>query len=140
MIILDTNVISEPMQRAPDRAVVAWLNGQIDSALFTTSSTVMELRFGLERLPESKRKTNLWAVLDFTLSRLIGSRILPFDTAAAIEAARIAALAEAGGTPIGQADGQIAAVAKAHGFAIATRDTLPFQHAGLTVINPWEAT
>ena len=103
MIVLDTNVISEPMQRAPDRAVVAWLNGQIDSALFTTSITVMELRFGLERLPEGKRKTNLWAVLDFTLSRLIGSRILPFDTAAAIEAARIAALAEAGGTPIGQA-------------------------------------
>ena len=140
MIILDTNVISEPMQRAPDRAVVAWLNGQIDSALFTTSITVMELRFGLERLPEGKRKTNLWAVLDFTLSRLIGSRILPFDTAAAIEAARIAALAEAGGTPIGQADTQIAAIAKAHGFAIATRDTAPFQHAGLTVINPWEAT
>ena len=140
MIILDTHVISEPMQRAPDRAVVAWLNGQIDSALFTTSITVMELRFGLERLPEGKRKTNLWAVLDFTLSRLIGSRILPFDTAAAIEAARIAALAEAGGTPIGQADGQIAAIAKAHGFAIATRDTAPFQHAGLTVINPWEAT
>ena len=140
MIVLDTNVISEPMQRAPDRAVVAWLNGQIDSALFTTSITVMELRFGLERLPEGKRKTNLWAVLDFTLSRLIGSRILPFDTAAAIEAARIAALAEAGGTPIGQADGQIAAIAKAHGFAIATRDTAPFQDAGLTVINPWEAT
>ena len=140
MIILDTNVISEPMQRAPDQDVVAWLNGQIDSALFTTSITVVELRFGLERLPEGKRKTNLWAVLDFTLSRLIGSRILPFDTAAAIEAARIAALAEAGGTPIGQADGQIAAVAKAHGFAIATRDTTPFQHAGLTVINPWEAT
>lgn len=140
MIILDTNVISEPMQCAPDRAVVAWLNEQIDSALFTTSITVMELRFGLERLPEGKRKTNLWAVLDFTLSRLIGSRILPFDTAAAIEAARIAALAEAGGTPIGQADGQIAAIASAHGFAVATRDTVPFQQAGLTVINPWEAT
>ena len=58
---------------------------------------------------------------------------------AAIEAARIAALAEAGGTSIGQADGQIAAIANAHGFAVATRDTTPFQHAGLTVINPWEA-
>ena len=139
MIVLDTNVISEPMQRAPDRAVVAWLNGQIDSALFTTSITVMELRFGLERLPEGKRKTNLWAVLDFTLSRLIGSRILPFDTAAAIEAARIAALAEASGASIGQADGQIAAIALTHNYAVATRDTAPFKHAGLTVINPWEA-
>ncbi|TVP77046.1 type II toxin-antitoxin system VapC family toxin [Thioalkalivibrio sp.] len=139
MIVLDTNVISEPIRRAPDGAVVEWLNGQKDTALFTTSITVMELRFGLARLPEGKRKADLWAVLDFTLSRLVGPRILPFDTAAAIEAARIAALAEAAGTPMGQADGQIAAIARTHGFAVATRDADPFQRAGLTVINPWKA-
>ena len=137
MIVLDTNIISEPMRRAPDSGVVDWLNGQKDTALFTTSITVMELRFGLARLPEGKRKGDLWAVLDFTLSRLIGPRILPFDTAAAIEAAEIAALAEAAGAPIGQADGQIAAIAKVHGFAVATRVTHPFQRAGLRVINPW---
>lgn len=138
MIVLDTNVISEPMRRVPDDAVVGWLNGQKDTALFTTSVTVMELRFGVARLPEGKRKADLWEVLDFTLSRLIGPRILPFDTAAAIEAAQIAALAEADGAPIGPADGQIAAIARTHGFAVATRDTAPFQRAGLTVINPWE--
>jgi predicted nucleic acid-binding protein len=98
----------------------------------------MELRFGLERLPEGRRKADLWAVLDFTLSRLIGPRVLPFDLAAAAEAARIAAMAEAEGTPIGQADAQIAAIARSHGFAIATRDVAPFRRAGLTVINPWE--
>ena len=138
MIVLDTNVISEPMRADPDGAVLNWLNEQVDRALFTTSVTVLELRFGVERLPEGKRKTNLWDVLDFTLSRLIGQRILPFDTAAAIECARIAALAEANGTPIGQADAQIAAIARTHKFAIATRDAAPFQQAGLTVINPWE--
>lgn len=138
MIVLDTIVISEPMRGAPDGTVVTWLNEQVESALFTTSVTVMELRFGLARLPEGKRKTDLHAALDFTLSRLIGRRILPFDTAAAIEAAEIAALAEAAGTPIGQADSQIAAIAKSHGFSIATRDTAPFQQAGLTIINPWE--
>ncbi len=138
MIVLDTNVISEPMRAEPDGAVLNWLNEQVDRALFTTSVTVLELRFGVEKLPEGKRKTNLWDVLDFTLSRLIGQRILPFDTAAAIECARIAALAEANGTPIGQADAQIAAIARTHKFAIATRDAAPFQQAGLTVINPWE--
>ena len=138
MIVLDTNVISEPMRGEPDGAVLNWLNGQVDRALFTTSVTVLELRFGVEKLPEGKRKTNLWDVLDFTLSRLIGPRILPFDTAAAIECARIAALAETGGSPIGQADAQIAAIARTHKFAIATRDTAPFQQAGLSVINPWE--
>lgn len=137
MIVLDTKVISEPMRSRPDAAVVAWLNGQSDTALFTTSVTVMELRVGLERLPEGKRKADLWEVLDFTLSRLVGPRILPFDVPAATEAARIAAAAEAAGTPIGQADAQIAAVARSHGFAIATRDTAPFQTAGLAVVNPW---
>jgi len=138
VIVLDTNVISEPMRRAPDAAVVDWLNRQTDTALFTTSITVVELRFGVVRLPDGKRKADLWAVLDFTLSRLVGPRILPFDVAAAIEAARISAAAAAEATPIGQADAQIAAITRTHGFAIATRDTAPFQRAGLTVINPWE--
>ena len=137
MIVLDTNVISEPMRSGPDAAVVRWLNAQTGAALFTTSVTVMELRFGLERLPDGKRKDRLWEVLDFTLSRLVGPRILPFDAAAATEATRIAAEAEASGTPIGEADAQIAAITRANGFAIASRDTAPFQSAGLTVINPW---
>lgn len=139
MIVLDTNVISEPMRSQPAEAVLAWFSGQSDTGLFTTSMTVMELRFGLERLPEGKRKSDLWEVLDFTLSRLVGPRILPFDAPAAAEAARIAASAERDGAPIGQADAQIAAIARIHGFAIATRDTAPFERAGLTVINPWEA-
>jgi len=138
VIVLDTNVMSEPMRSRPEPAAVAWLNGQSDTALFTTSVTVMELRCGLERLPEGKRKTDLWEVLDFTLSRLVGPRILPFDVAAATEAARISAVAEAAGTSIAQADAQIAAIARSHGFAIATRDTAPFQTAGLVVINPCE--
>ena len=137
MIILDTNVISEPMRSRPEPGVVAWLNAQVDTALFTTSITLMELRFGVERLPEGKRKADLWAVLDFTLSRLVGPRVLSFDASAANLAASIAAEAKRSGTPIGQADAQIAAIASAHGFAIATRDIAPFERAGLTVINPW---
>ena len=139
MIMLDTNVISEPMRNLPDEAVVAWLNGQAATALYTTSINVMELRFGPERLPDGRRKRELWEVLDFTLSRLVGSRVLVFDALGAAEAARITASAERAGAPIGQADAQIAATARIHDFAIATRDTAPFERAGLTVINPWES-
>lgn len=137
MIILDTNVISEPIRPEPDTQVVNWLNRQHDGALCTTTVNVMELRFGLERLPDGKRKADLRTALDFTLSRLVGSRILPFDLAAADEAARIAALTEATGRKTGVADGQIAAIAIIRGFAIATRDTGPFQVAGVAVIDPW---
>jgi predicted nucleic acid-binding protein len=126
------------MRSEPDVNVVRWLNEQTATALFTTSVTVMELRLGLEPLPDGKRKTGLWEALDFTLLRLVGPRILPFDAAAATEAARISAEAEASGTTITEADAQIAAITRVHGFAIATRDTAPFQAAGLAVINPWD--
>lgn len=138
MIILDTNVISEPMKPEPNTKVVEWLNGQHNMALFTTTVNVMELRFGLERLPDGKRKADLWKALEFTLSLLVGSRILPFDRSAADEAARIAATTEAAGKKVGVADGQIAAVAKTRGFSVATRDVEPFKGAGVEVINPWD--
>jgi len=71
--------------------------------LYTTTITIMELHAGLETLPDGKRKTRLWAALDFTLSTLIGVRILPFDLPAAREAARIAAATEtAGRKPVWQ--------------------------------------
>jgi predicted nucleic acid-binding protein len=125
------------MRAAPDPAVIAWLNRQVNAALFTTSINVMELRYGVERLPEGRRKADLWDVLEFSLSRLVGPRVLAFDTAAAAMAARIAAEAERAGAPLGQPDAQIAAIASAYGYPIATRDLAPFQMAGLTVINPW---
>ena len=140
MIVLDTNVISEPMRTRPNAAVIEWLNEQPNAGLFTTSVTVMELRFGIDRLPEGKRKADLWEMLDFTLSRLVGPRILPFDVPAAIEAAHITTMAEAAGTPIGQADAQIAGITRTQGFAIASRDQAPFQIAGITLINPWPFT
>ena len=78
----------------------------------------MELNFGLERLPEGKRKADLRAVLDFTLSRLFGPRMLLLDAAAATLAARLAAKAETAGTPIGQADAQIAAIVASHYYSL----------------------
>ena len=137
MIILDTNVISEPMRKKPDPNVINWLNQQTAHGLFVTTINIAELRFGIERLPEGKRKAALWAALEFTMSQLFATRILTFDLAAAEESARIAARAEATGKPIGLADGQIAAIARVHGFIIATRDTTPFENAGVEVINPW---
>ncbi len=138
MIVLDTNVLSEPMRSAPAKTVIAWLNRQQGPTLFTTAVNIMELHAGLETLPDGKRKTKLWAALDFTLSTLIGARILPLDPPAAREAARIAAAAERAGRKPSMADGLIAAIAKIRGYAVATRDVDPFRAAGVTVINPWD--
>jgi len=139
MIILDTNVISEPMRPTPRDTVIAWLNGQQSQTMFTTTINIMELYAGLEKLHDGKRKTRLWAALDFTLSTLIGVRILPLDLPAAKEAVRIAVATEAAGLKTSVADGLIAAIAKTRGYAVATRDVDPFQDAGVTTINPWDS-
>ena len=68
---------------------------------------------------------------------LLGPRLLSFDSAAADAYALIRARAKAVGKVIAAVDGYIAATAAAHGFAVATRDTGPFEAADLPVINPW---
>jgi predicted nucleic acid-binding protein len=70
---------------------------------------------------------------------LLADRILPFDAAASQTYADILSAARAQGKAISNADGYIAATAKRHGFIVATRDTNPFEAAGITVINPWTA-
>lgn len=139
MIVVDTNVVSEAMKTKPEAAVIAWLNGQRSRSLYSTAINVSELRFGIERLPEGTRKAALWSIYEFTVGRLFGPRILSFDPAAAEEAARISARTEAAGRTLGIADSQIAAIARVHGFAVATRDVQPFSHAGIEVLDPWAA-
>jgi len=138
MIVVDTNVVSEMMKQEPNPAVAQWLNAQNTQWLYLTTISLMELRYGIERLDDGKRKTALWEILDFTVSRLFGSRILHFDQAAAEEAARIAAATEAVGKKTGVADCQIAAIVKTKGFAVASNDTKPFIAAGVDLINPWD--
>jgi predicted nucleic acid-binding protein len=138
VIILDTNVVSEPMKPDGDRGVQAWLDEQIAETLYVTSISVSELLLGIELLPDGKRKEGLAVALSDLLVTLFGDRVLSFDLqAAAIYAARISK-ARAAGRAISMADGQIAAIAAVHGFTVATRDTAPFVAAGVPVVNPWE--
>jgi len=138
MIVLDTNVVSEMMRQEPNPAVAHWLNAQNTQWLYLTTINIMELRYGIERLDDGKRKTALRDILDFTMGKLFGPRILHFDQAAAEEAARIAAATEAIGKKTGVADGQIAAIARTKRFAVASNDTKPFIAAGVDLINPWD--
>ncbi len=136
MILLDTNVVSEAMKPEPHPSVRDWLDAQAAETLFLPSVTIAELMFGIGALPKGKRKDNLAAVLDGVLE-LFDGRILPFDTEAARRYADLAVNARAGGNGFPTPDGYIAAIAAAHGFAVASRDTGAFTAAGLNVIDPW---
>lgn len=137
MIVLDTNVVSEAMKPEPHAAVRAWLNEQAAETLYLSSVTLAELLFGIRALPAGKRRNMLGKALDGLLE-LFPDRVLPFDSEAARHYAELAVTARNGGRGFPTPDGYIAAIAAAKGFIVATRDTSPFEAAGLKVINPWE--
>ncbi|MBK6999755.1 MAG: PIN domain-containing protein [Rhodoferax sp.] len=97
--------------------------------------SLAELRFGIAALPEGKRRDALHASLAQRVLPLFAGRILTFDDPASQSYATLRARARAAGQAIAAADGYIAAIAAAHGLAVATRDTSPFEAAGLSVIN-----
>jgi toxin FitB len=138
VIILDTNVVSEPMRPNSDRRVEAWLDEQVAETLYITSISLSELLLGVELLPDGKRKDGLGAALRHLLETLFGERVLPFEIQAAIAYAARISKARAAGEAISTADGQIAAIAAVHGFTVATRDSSPFVAAGVSVVNPWD--
>ncbi len=138
MIVLDTNVISEPLRASGAPAVRAWLNSQVPDSLYTTAINLAELLAGVAALPVGKRRRELDAHLRATLSRLFGRRVLTFDMAAAESYAAIVDEARGKGLSVPHDDGLIAAIARAHGFAVATRNVAHFAGAGVDLINPWD--
>ena len=139
MILLDTNVVSEPLRPAPDTRVVEWIDAQSLETLFLSAITVAELRAGVALLPAGKRRAGLRESLETRVLPLFAGRVLPFDLGCTQAYAAMMAKARASGFAIGSADGYIAAIAAANGLAVASRDTGPFEAAGAAVINPWQA-
>ncbi|KWN07918.1 plasmid stability protein StbB [Burkholderia territorii] len=137
MILVDTNVISEPLRREPSGAVIEWLDAQIVETLFLSAISLAEMRFGVAALPEGRRRDWLEQSIEQRVLPLFRGRILPFDDAASKAYASLRAKARAAGHALAPADGFIAATAAANGLIVATRDVAPFEAAGLRVIDPW---
>jgi predicted nucleic acid-binding protein len=137
MILIDTNVISEPLRAAPEVRVIEWLDAQAVEILYLSAITVAELRFGVAALPNGKRRQSLHENLEKRVLPLFSGRVLPFDLSASQTYAELMARARSAGVTLGKADGYIAATAAANGMIVATRDAAPFEAAGLSVINPW---
>lgn len=137
MIILDTNVASELMRPAPAQAVVAWVTAR-GPALATTSITMAEIRYGIQRLPAGRRKDQLASVAN-EIFETFADQVLPFDRRAAVEYAAVVSARDRAGSPIGGFDAQIAAICRAHNAALATRNVKDFQGIGLDLLDPWES-
>jgi predicted nucleic acid-binding protein len=137
MLLIDTNVIFELMRATPAPSVLNWFSTQDPSTLYLSAVTEAELRTGIAILPAGQRREGLRAALDTTIAEDFEGRILPFDADAAKTYAEIASGRRSAGRPIADADCQIAAIARATGMPVATRNTRDFEGCGIDVINPW---
>jgi predicted nucleic acid-binding protein len=139
MILLDTNVISEPLRRGPEVHVIEWIDAQPLETLYLSAITVAELRAGVAMLPSGRRRKSLHESLEKQIIPLFAGRVRPFDLGCTQAYSELMAKARKAGLAIAMADGYIAAVAATNGFTVATRDSSPFEAADVDVINPWEA-
>ena len=143
MILLDTNVVSEPLRPRPAASVVAWLDAHFDTCAIS-AITILELEIGVQSLPTGRRRERLHGAVSLAIERF-GPRILPFDETAARAAASLFALARSGGSPLHQisiklADLQIAGIAAANECSFATRNVGDFHGLGIDLIDPWSAS
>jgi toxin FitB len=136
MIILDTNVLSELMLRAPDGRVLSWLDRQPRSSIWTTSVTVFEIRFGLESMPIGTRRTALIQDFEKTLHSM-DRRIAPFDIEAAERASTLMASRKLQGRPREDRDTMIAGIVLARHATLATRNVSHFDDLSAPLVNPW---
>ncbi len=137
MIVLDTNVLSEPLRPTPSAKVLAWMRSQPSTVLFTTTITEAEFLYGIALLPRGKRRDSLELIVGRIFAIHLAGRILPFDSAAARDYADIAAAQHRAGRSMSEPDARIAAIAKSRGAELATRNVADFAGCELEVINPW---
>jgi toxin FitB len=138
VIIIDTNVLSEIMRPEPESAVISWLGSHDGRDLYTTSISVAEILFGLERLPTGRRRQQL-AGAARDIFEAFDEHVLPFDVPAASQYATIAHAREGAGAPISGFDAQIAAICRTHRATLATRNVKDFEATGVELVNPWSA-
>ena len=139
MIILDTNVISELTRPVPDPGVITWLDSLPAEETAITAITAAELRYGVRRMPDGRRKTGLSEAVNTLLTIDFRDRVEPFDVLAADQYADVVTAREHAGQPISTSDAQIAAICRVLNATLATRNTSDFTGVGVNLIDPWKA-
>jgi predicted nucleic acid-binding protein len=137
MLVLDTNVISELMKAEPHPRVIAWLDSQPSISVWTTSVSVFEISFGLNSLPDGKRKSVLQDAFEAMLADDLEYHVLDFDRPAAIRAGEISAKLHGLSRPVEVRDVQIAGIVSVRQAILATRNLKHFQDTNISLVNPW---
>ncbi len=135
--ILDTNVVSELVTHEPDHNVVDWIDSIDSESVFLSVITIGEIKKGIEKIPDSKRKKTLASWIEEGLLVRFRGRILPLDIPVLLTWGRLVASLEKEGKPLPAIDSLLAATAAQTGFTLVTRNTGDFESAGISILDPW---
>ncbi len=138
-ILLDTNVLSELMRTQPEQVVMDWFLKRIGDVFYVSAITQAEIMLGIALLPAGKRRNALTTSADGMFSQDFFGRCLSFEASCAAHYATIVSGRRQSGLAISTEDAQIAAIALAHGYPLATRNTKDFLRInGLNLYDPWQ--
>ena len=135
--LIDTCVISEVVKPYPNKLLLNWIKDTPSERLFISVLTIGEIRKGISKLPNSKKKAKLSEWLN-TLIEDYQDRILPIDLTVSENWGEMQGLAERKGLPISSIDGLIAAIARTHNLVMVTRNEIDFQACNVPLFNPWK--
>jgi predicted nucleic acid-binding protein len=135
--LIDTNCISELVKSKPNKNVVQWFTDQNELDLYLSVITFGELRKGVEKLPDSKRKRKLNHWINEDLLHRFKNRTLDITLVEVNKWGEVLAKAEKIGRMLPAIDALIAATALAHNLAVVTRNTKDMEASGVELINPW---
>ena len=137
MIILDTNILSELMKAIPEPTVVTWLDQQVVTQLFITTISIAEISYGINVLPDGKRRDALENSFQHAIDKAFKHRILSFNDTAAHAYGLLMSKRKNTGRPLSILDGQIATITLTHSATLATRNTRDFTDCDIELVNPF---
>lgn len=134
--LLDTNIVSELRRPRPEPKVQAFVTAQPEDSLFISTVSFAELRFGIERLSEAARRTELNEWLE-VLRSMFDQRVLPITEDVMLRWRIILEDGRKRRHTYAQPDLIIAATAYHHRLVLVTRNISDFAQAGIETHNPW---
>jgi tRNA(fMet)-specific endonuclease VapC len=136
--LLDTCAISELVAKQPNQKVVEWIDSIEEARLYLSVITIGEIRKGIEKLPDSRRRTVLEEWLNDQLLVRFTGRIVPIDIGVMLRWGQLTGALEVMGKTMPAIDSLIAAIALYGNFSLVTRNEDDFKYAGIPIVNPWK--
>lgn len=135
--LLDTCVVFELIRKKPNQGVVDWLADKEEFSLFLSALTIGEIKKGISKLPNSKKKEDLGRWL-FQLQKRFDNRIIPIDSDISLKWGQVQGELEQSGKAMPSIDALIASTALVHNLIIVTRIAKDIKQSKVETINPWE--